>query len=166
MMVDKSYFFESPLGILAILASQKGITNIIWGMNDKRICYNPNKEACAHRATCIQQLSEYFADKRTEFTIPLDFTGTSFQHSVWTALLQIPFGKTMSYKELATTIGNENSSRAVGMATNKNPLPIIIPCHRIIGSSGKLVGYSAGLNRKELLLAHESSLKSISRRKK
>ena len=164
-MIDESYFFESPLGVLTILASQKGITNIIWGMNDKRICYYLNKEACAHRATCIQQLSEYFAGKRTVFSIPLDFTGTSFQHSVWTALIHIPYGQTMSYKELAVSIGNVNASRAVGMANNKNPIPIIIPCHRIIGSSGKMVGYSGGLSRKEWFLTHESSIQSLSSRK-
>lgn len=90
-----------------------------------------------------QELSEYFAGNRKEFDIPLNPKGTDFQKSVWNALCTIPYGKTMSYGQVAAQIGNPKASRAVGMANNKNPIPILIPCHRVIGANGKLVGYAA-----------------------
>ena len=154
-MFDDSYFIESPLGKLAITASQKGITAITFGVNEKLVKNIDDVEARNHRSICKQQLFEYFAGQRTVFSVSLDFTGTRFQHSVWTTLLQIPYGKTMTYKELASAIGNSNACRAVGMANNRNPLPIIIPCHRVIGSSGKMVGYAGDIWRKEWLLNHE-----------
>jgi O-6-methylguanine DNA methyltransferase len=155
MMFDDDYFIESPLGKLTITASQKGVTSITFGESVKLIKNIDNIEARNHQSICKQQLLEYFAGQRTVFSVSLDFTGTCFQHSVWKVLLQIHYGKTMTYKELASVIGNSNASRAVGMANNKNPLPIIIPCHRVIGSSGKMVGYAGDIWRKEWLLNHE-----------
>ena len=104
------------------------------------------------------QLSEYFSGKRKTFNLPLLLKGTDFQKQVWQALLKIPFGETRSYKQIAETIGNPKAVRAVGMANNKNPFLIIVPCHRVIGANGKLVGYAVGLDKKEYLLRLEGSL--------
>lgn len=102
-----------------------------------------------------KQLQEYFAGKRKSFDLPLAPDGTRFQQSVWESLIQIPYGETRSYGQIAQSIGREKASRAVGMANNKNPIPIIIPCHRVIGANGKLVGYAGGLEVKEHLLKLE-----------
>lgn len=103
------------------------------------------------------QLDEYFAGKRTMFDLPLQPVGTVFQKKVWSALCDIPYGQTRSYKEIAIAVGNERACRAVGMANNKNPIAIIIPCHRVIGSNGNLVGYAGGLDMKRSLLELESN---------
>lgn len=103
------------------------------------------------------QLDEYFQGKRTTFSLPFKLTGTPFQLAVWKELQNIPYGKTTSYKEIAQKINKPKAYRAVGMANNKNPLPIIIPCHRVIGSNGKLIGYAAGLKLKNYLLELEKS---------
>jgi methylated-DNA-[protein]-cysteine S-methyltransferase len=102
-----------------------------------------------------RELHEYFAGERREFSVPLDFTGTEFQNKVWRALRAIPFGETRSYGELAAQIGAPKASRAVGAANGRNPIPIILPCHRVIGSSGSLTGFGGGLPMKKQLLAHE-----------
>lgn len=106
-----------------------------------------------------QQLSEYFAGQRTVFDLPIKTAGTAFQQQVWQALKAIPYGETRSYKEIAAAIGNPKAVRAVGGANNKNPIFIVIPCHRVIGSSGQLVGYGGGLDAKVFLLALESQNK-------
>ena len=103
----------------------------------------------------VAQLTEYFAGTRRQFDLPLAPAGTPFQQRVWTALLDIPYGHTISYGELAARIGQKSASRAVGLANGSNPLPIVIPCHRVIGANGKLTGYGGGLPIKERLLAHE-----------
>ncbi len=102
-----------------------------------------------------KQLQEYFAGTRQSFDLPLDPQGTVFQKLVWKLLAQVPYGSTRSYIEIARLLGSENASRAVGMANGRNPIPLIIPCHRIIGHSGKLTGYAGGLARKKWLLLHE-----------
>lgn len=109
--------------------------------------------------TAKQQLSEYFAGQRTVFDLPIKTEGTAFQQQVWQALKAIPYGETRSYKEIAATINNPKAVRAVGGANNKNPISIVIPCHRVIGSSGQLVGYGGGLDAKVFLLALESQNK-------
>ena len=101
------------------------------------------------------QLSEYFRGERRQFDLPLNPRGTVFQKQVWKALLEIPYGETRSYKQIAEAIGNPKAVRAVGMANNRNPLLIVVPCHRVIGANGKLVGYGAGLDKKEFLLRLE-----------
>ena len=103
----------------------------------------------------VRQLSEYFRGERTTFDLPLEFHGTEFQKKVWRALLDVPFGSTASYGDIARAIGNPKAVRAVGGANAKNPISIVAPCHRIIGSNGKLTGYGGGLWRKKWLLAHE-----------
>lgn len=106
-------------------------------------------------AQTVQQLREYFAGQRQTFDLPLKFHGTPFQQRVWTALRQIPFGQTWSYRELADYIGSPAACRAVGLANGKNPIGIVVPCHRVVGSDGSLTGYGGGLDRKQALLAHE-----------
>lgn len=107
-------------------------------------------------AEARKQLEAYFAGRMADFDLPLAMRGTEFQQQVWQELQNIPFGQTISYGELARRVGNPNSSRAVGAANGRNPISIIVPCHRVIGSNGKLTGYGGGMQRKEWLLAHES----------
>ncbi|MGA2842418.1 MAG: methylated-DNA--[protein]-cysteine S-methyltransferase [Steroidobacteraceae bacterium] len=103
----------------------------------------------------IRQLGEYFAGRRREFDLPWRLHGTEFQQRVWNALMEIPYGATWSYGELAKRLGNPNASRAVGLANGRNPISILVPCHRVIGADGSLTGYGGGLERKRWLLAHE-----------
>jgi len=105
-----------------------------------------------------QQLSEYLKGERKEFDLPLNPKGTDFQKRVWRALCDIPYGETRSYKQIAKAVGNSKAVRAVGMANNRNPITIVVPCHRVIGADGKLVGYGGGLEMKEFLLRLEKSL--------
>ncbi len=105
------------------------------------------------------QLEEYFAGGRKEFTLPLQLDGTAFQVSVWKALLQIPYGEVRSYGEIAKAVGNPKASRAVGMANHKNPIMVVVPCHRVIGANGALVGYAGGLEKKQYLLNLEKAHK-------
>jgi len=105
-----------------------------------------------------QQLGEYFAGTRTTFDIPLDAPGTAFQRRVWDALRAIPYGTTLSYGELARRLGDVRATRAVGAANGKNPIPIIVPCHRVVGANGALTGFGGGLDRKRWLLEHEGAL--------
>ncbi len=107
----------------------------------------------------FKQLLEYFDGKRKLFDIPYKLIGTDFQKKVWSALCDIPYGEVRSYKDIATSVGNEKASRAIGMANNKNPITVIVPCHRVIGANGKLVGYAGGLDMKEYLLKLESENK-------
>ncbi|HEY6083038.1 MAG TPA: methylated-DNA--[protein]-cysteine S-methyltransferase, partial [Chitinophagaceae bacterium] len=110
---------------------------------------------------CIQQLDDYFSGSRTVFELDMEQQGTSFQQKVWAELMNIPFGKTISYIELARRIGNEKSIRAVGTANGSNNICIMVPCHRVIGSNGKLVGYGGGLWRKQWLLEHEQKFSPL-----
>lgn len=124
--------------------------------------YHPKEEIYQETPVikeAFAQLSEYFSGKRKTFNLPLLLKGTDFQKQVWQALLKIPFGETRSYKQIAEAIGNPKAVRAVGMANNKNPLLIVVPCHRVIGANGKLVGYAVGLDKKEYLLRLEGSLR-------
>ncbi len=143
----------SPVGTLRLGASGKGLLSIDVG---KSTPSQPTtvKDASAQRvlAETRKQLSEYFAGKRTAFTIPLDLRGTEFQVESWKALVRIPYGKTISYGQQAKNIGNPKACRAVGSANGKNPIPIIVPCHRVVASDGSLGGYSLGLKMKKQLL--------------
>src|SRR5690606_38877516 len=114
--------------------------------------------AAQHLADTARQLDEYFAGKRTAFDVPLDLTGTPFQRAVWRELNAIPFGKSVSYAAHAQRLGNPKALRAVGAAIGKNPVSIIVPCHRVIGSSGAVTGYAGGLERKRFLLALEGTV--------
>jgi methylated-DNA-[protein]-cysteine S-methyltransferase len=149
---------DSPVGELKLVASDKGVAAILWeNDNPDRVPLGPlmvESENPILRET-ERQLGAYFAGKLQTFTVPLDFKGTAFQRRVWEALLTIPFGETRSYGEIARQIGNPSASRAVGAANGKNPISIIAPCHRVIGSTGKLTGFAGGLEAKERLLGLE-----------
>jgi methylated-DNA-[protein]-cysteine S-methyltransferase len=149
---------DSPVGELKLVASDKGVAAILWeNDNPDRVPLGPlmvESENPILRET-ERQLGAYFAGKLKTFTVPLDFKGTAFQRHVWEALLTIPFGETRSYGEIARQIGNPSASRAVGAANGKNPISIIAPCHRVIGSTGKLTGFAGGLEAKERLLGLE-----------
>lgn len=150
--MNNIFFYETELGIIGIRENSKSITDIYFSKVDT----NDNIEETDLIKECFKQLKEYFEGNRTKFDLPLDPIGTEFQSKVWNELLKIPYGETKSYKDVAIAIGNEKACRAIGMANNKNPIPIIIPCHRVIGSNGKLVGYSGGLGVKEKLLNIEN----------
>jgi methylated-DNA-[protein]-cysteine S-methyltransferase len=149
---------ESPVGKLKLIASDKGLVAILWE-NDRpnRVRLGDVVEEKQHPvlAETERQLGEYFAGERNAFSIALDMRGTPFQKEVWAALLAIPFGETRSYGQLATQLGNPRAMRAVGAANGRNPISIIVPCHRVIGSSGKLTGFAGGLETKALLLRLE-----------
>jgi methylated-DNA-[protein]-cysteine S-methyltransferase len=152
-------FMDSPVGQLKLVASDKGLVAILWH-DDKprRVPLTDLVEDPRHSilAKTEQQLREYFAGKRKAFDLPLDMRGTTFQKNVWEALLAIPFGQTRSYGELAKQLGAPSASRAVGAANGRNPISIIVPCHRVIGSSGKLTGFAGGLETKARLLGLEN----------
>ncbi len=148
---------ESPVGKLVMLASELGLHAVNWEQEEIVAAegFKPDPDYPLLLET-EKQLNEYFACERKVFSLPLAPRGTPFQLQIWKLLLDIPFGQTATYGELATRAGDPNASRAVGMANNKNPIPIIIPCHRVIGSSGALTGFGGGLLNKSLLLDLES----------
>ncbi|MDF2606937.1 MAG: cysteine methyltransferase [Bacillales bacterium] len=143
--------FISPIGKLKITASEFGVVGCDF------IYDNDNLEVIPNKITdeCIKQLEEYFNKVRYEFSLPLEISGTNFQKAVWNQLIMIDYGRTATYKNIAVNLNNPKAVRAVGNANNKNKIAIIIPCHRVIGSNGKLVGYAGGLDKKEWLLKHE-----------
>jgi methylated-DNA-[protein]-cysteine S-methyltransferase len=146
---------ESPVGELKLVASDKGLVAILWENDSPRRVRLTELVANEKHPVLIEterQLDEYFAGKRKAFSVALDMRGTRFQQDVWAALLAIPFGETRSYGQLAKQLGNPRASRAVGAANGKNPVSIIVPCHRVIGSSGKLTGFAGGLDTKAHLL--------------
>jgi methylated-DNA-[protein]-cysteine S-methyltransferase len=149
MDIEKTYI-KSPVGTIEISGSEAGIRSILFLDDDIEtrpipVCLN----------NCVSQLNEYFDGKRKQFDLKLDPRGTDFQLGVWEQLQLIPFGETISYLTLARMTGNLNNTRAVGNANGRNKLNIVIPCHRVIGSNGKLTGYGGGLWRKEFLLKFE-----------
>jgi methylated-DNA-[protein]-cysteine S-methyltransferase len=158
-----SYFYKttnSPIGILKLVASEKGLSAILWENDDpKRVRLSPLIEDKNHRVLLEteRQLREYFEGQRQSFTVKLDPVGTKFQNKVWQALREIPFGQTRSYSEIAKDIGHTSAMRAVGAANGRNPLSIVVPCHRAIGASGHLTGFAGGLETKEFLLTLEST---------
>lgn len=148
----------SPVGILTLVTDNKSLTQIGWeNPGSVPVERDPAYEDENHPLLlqAAEELNEYFAGKRQSFSIDVNPEGTEFQKKVWKALLTIPFGKTKTYGEIAALIGNPDAVRAVGGAANKNPVPVIIPCHRVIGADGKLVGFGGGLQRKEYLLEVE-----------
>ena len=150
-MVDR-FYYKSPIGLLEISIANNNVLGLklveSCGILSKRVGYF---------AKVALQLDEYFAGKRTKFELNISPKGTEFQKRVWAELLKIPYGKTKSYQEIAEMIGNPNAQRAVGSACNKNPILLIIPCHRVISKTGKLTGFACGVDRKEQLLKLESN---------
>jgi methylated-DNA-[protein]-cysteine S-methyltransferase len=159
----KRYYYKdipSAIGGLRLVASDDGLAAILWEnekADAKRVPLNivgeDNNHPILVQTEC--QLGEYFSGQRKKFDVKMDFAGTDFQNKVWEALLSIPFGETRTYGEIATQIGDPKSARAVGGASNKNPIAIIAPCHRVVGASGDLTGFAGGLKVKEQLLALE-----------
>ncbi len=145
-------YYKSPFGVFTIKYMDDKIIFV------KKIGDEYKKTPDTKLTSCLKkQLDEYFAGNRKDFDIQYELTGTEFQKKVWDALTKIPYGKTVSYKHIATMVGNPKASRAVGLANNKNPITIIVPCHRVVGTSGKLVGYAGGLPMKESILDLEKS---------
>jgi methylated-DNA-[protein]-cysteine S-methyltransferase len=153
-------YFASPLGKLKLVASETGLIAILWeNDNPRRVPLTGLVEDNDQKilVETERQLKEYFSGKRNQFSIPLDMRGTAFQKDVWRALQAIPFGTTLSYGQIAKQLGRATASRAVGAANGRNPISIVVPCHRVIGSSGKLTGFAGGLDAKAHLLNLETS---------
>jgi len=152
------WIWPSPVGDLLLVNDGKGLCRLQFqdGAHPLKIDKSWNKQRSPF-ATVIRQLEQYFAGRLQRFTIPLSLEGTEFQRSVWRALKTIPYGKTVSYGAISKKIGKPNASRAVGAANGQNPVSIIVPCHRVIGANGKLVGYGGGLPIKTALLELEQS---------
>ena len=152
---------RSPVGELTLVATERGLAAILWENDDPaRVRVKPALLDRHHPVLCEaeRQLKDYFAGKRKTFTLSLDFDGTPFQKKVWKALLAIPFGETRTYTEIARTIGRPKAVRAVGAANGRNPISIVAPCHRVIGSNGKLTGFAGGLKAKAALLRLERGI--------
>ena len=147
--------FKTEIGWLEVSGGNDGIHGIFFVEKPQEIITGSTLPILS---ACQKQLAEYFSGKRTVFNLKLAPEGTAFQHRVWRELLKIPCGVTASYRDIAVALGDKNNVRAVGNANGKNPISIVVPCHRVIGSSGKLIGYGGGLWRKEWLLRHEGSL--------
>lgn len=150
--MEKYEWYKTEFGVFTLKCKDGKLTGLSLGENTNR---EIKKERESVMDETAKQLSEYFKGLRTSFSIPLAPKGTEFQKKVWDSLCRIPYGETRSYKQVAVMAGNEKASRAVGMANNKNPIMIIIPCHRVIGSNGDLVGYGGGLDVKVRLLTLE-----------
>lgn len=151
-------YLKTPIGTAEIVGDEDGIQSI--SMLDDDINTSINIPACLQ--DCFTQLDEYFAGTRSEFDLKLNPKGTDFQQKVWRELLNIPFGKTRTYLEQTKQLGDPKAIRAVASANGKNPIGIVIPCHRVIGSDGSLTGYASGIWRKKWLLEHESPVKQQS----
>jgi methylated-DNA-[protein]-cysteine S-methyltransferase len=152
-------FIASPVGKLKLVASGTGLIAILWENDKPRRVPLTNLVEDNHHPILIEtklQLKQYFAGQRDTFSIPLDMRGTPFQKEVWHALRAIPFGKTLTYSEIARQLGRPTASRAVGAANGRNPVSIVVPCHRVIGSTGKLTGFAGGLDVKARLLNLEN----------
>ena len=145
--------YRSEIGPIEVVGNQKGILTTTFVEDE----FESDGKLPACMRECLRQLDEYFKGKRQKFNLALIVSGTDFQKAVWQQLQKIPFGETASYGDVARSIGNPKAFRAVGNANNKNNIPIIIPCHRVIGSDGQLVGFGSGIWRKEWLLDHEKA---------
>jgi len=151
-------YLETPIGTLLIAGDEEAVRRIDFPKNGKARTPEQGwtESARGPVGQAVRQLREYFAGRRAEFDLPLAPVGTEFQRTVWRNLQDIPYGETISYGELAKRVGNPKASRAVGAANGQNPIPIVIPCHRVIGANGKLTGFGGGLPTKEALLALET----------
>jgi len=152
-----SRVIATPIGRLTLVASSKGLQQVIFGAKKLSTTKSASTKASDHLTQTERQLREYFAGKRKKFSIKLDISGTEFQESVWYALNKISYGKTVSYAQQAKLVRKPKAFRAVGSANGKNPVAIILPCHRVIASDGTLGGYGGGLSIKRKLLALETS---------
>ena len=152
------YLLDSPFGLLHLKATEDALVEIYFSEEEEEKNQESLSPSSAIIVRAIEQLNEYFEGKRTTFDLPLAPEGTKFQRQVWSTLRSIPFGSTISYSRLSEKLGNPKAIRAVGRANGQNPIPIIIPCHRVVGSNNELVGYAGGIERKRRLLQHEGAL--------
>lgn len=160
--MKKLFFYDTSIGEIGIAENGKAITNVYLSRQDAQKKLGSEEvieEETMLIKKAISQLNEYLLGKRSRFDLPLEPSGTQFMLSVWNELLNIPYGNTCSYGDIAKAIGNPKAARAVGLANNKNNIPIFIPCHRVIGANGKLVGYAGGLEMKKKLLHIENEYK-------
>ncbi|MDR2872705.1 MAG: methylated-DNA--[protein]-cysteine S-methyltransferase [Xanthomonadaceae bacterium] len=150
----------SPIGVLTIIANDSGLHSIVFPKDERLpgLDHYQHKDDHPLLRQARMQLEQYFTKQRREFDLPLTIHGTEFQRTVWNALTTIPYGRTISYAELAARIGHSRAVRAVGAANGRNPLPIVLPCHRVIGSDGSLTGFAGGLPTKQYLLRLENAL--------
>jgi methylated-DNA-[protein]-cysteine S-methyltransferase len=144
-------FYASPIGLIQVVGTEGGLLALDFVDGERA----PDSGPAPFLAECLGQLDEYFLGRRKAFSVRLDLRGTPFQSRVWNELLNIPFGRTATYRSIAEALGNARATRAVGGANHRNPISIIVPCHRVLGVRGSLTGYGGGLWRKEWLLAHE-----------
>ena len=153
----------SPLGPLTVLASDNGVHAIAFGSDQTEQAKINFPRAADHPIinAAVEQLAMYFEGTLKIFDLPLDLRGTDFQKQVWKLLLEIPFGETRTYGDIACTLGNAGASQAVGAANGKNPVAIVVPCHRVIGASGHLTGYAGGMEKKRVLLTHEGAIQPM-----
>lgn len=161
-MMQFTKTIASPVGALKLIATDAGVSAILWENDDPKRVRVGELIAAPEHPVLVQaerELHEYFAGERTSFNVPLDAKGTEFQKKAWAALLTIPYGETRSYGALATQIGNPKASRAFGAANGRNPISIIVPCHRAIASDGALTGFAGGLEAKRFLLTLETNVK-------
>jgi methylated-DNA-[protein]-cysteine S-methyltransferase len=154
-------YIDTPFGELEISVDDTGVLSVLFVNTHKRTLTKKEIHSHSLLLETEKQLNAYFNNSITTFDLPLSLNGTAFQKRVWNQLKAIPFGKTISYLELAKQLGDEKCIRAAAAANGKNPISIIIPCHRVIGSNGKLVGYSGDLERKSFLLTHEGSYQDL-----
>ncbi len=157
---------DTPIGVLTVTSDGNAITGVYMETHrhspgDRSAWAREPAQECATLAAARVQLSEYFQGHRVSFDLPLRATGTNMQRAVWDELTRIPFGETRSYGDIATTLGNPKASRAVGAANGKNPISIIVPCHRVVGADGSLTGFGGGVARKAWLLAHEARVRGL-----
>jgi methylated-DNA-[protein]-cysteine S-methyltransferase len=153
-----STVIDTPVGALTIVASDAGVRAVLWPDDDpSRVRLADASPSPTHPVlvAAVAQLGEYFDGTRTEFDVPLDPVGTDFQRAAWMALRSIPYGETVSYGEQAERLGDRRKARAVGAANGRNPISIVVPCHRVVGASGALTGFAGGTETKAWLLAHE-----------
>lgn len=152
--MERSVRLDTPVGPVTVTATERAVTAVRFGAAGPAVGQAGDLPPVLRQA--VEELREYFAGERREFALPLAPAGTPFQQQVWAALRKIPYGATCSYGRIAERIGRPKACRAVGMANNRNPIAIVVPCHRVIGASGALVGYAAGLEVKEMLLRLEA----------
>lgn len=161
--LKKAYYYETKIGKILIAEDDIGITDLslVGDFSEAQLNSEFQLQETELLKEAAKQLEEYLMGERTEFSVNLNPKGTQFQLKVWKALREIPYGETRSYQQIAGAVGNEKASRAVGMANHNNPIMCMIPCHRVIGANGKLVGYAGGLNIKEQLLNIEKYRKEV-----